>query len=49
MLQLMKHIRCEGFGAPSVMRVREAPLPQLKANEVLLRIKATSINRADTL
>jgi tumor protein p53-inducible protein 3 len=46
---LMKHIFCEGYGAPTVIRIKESPLPVLKPDELLLRIHATSINRADTL
>lgn len=45
----MKHVGQNSYGAPSVLIVKESPIPQLKQNEVLLKIMATSINRADTL
>ena len=45
----MKHIFCDGQGGPQVMKIKESPIPLLKPDEILLKIKATSINRADTL
>lgn len=45
----MKHIFCDGYGAPQVMKIKESPIPLLKQDEVLLKLRATSINRADTL
>ncbi|XP_071511883.1 quinone oxidoreductase PIG3-like [Diadema antillarum] len=36
-------------GGPEVLRVGQAPLPQLGAGEVLIQIAASAINRADTL
>lgn len=49
MIKLMKHVAIPEFGAPSVMKLGECPLPTLKAEEILVEIHATSINRADTL
>ncbi len=36
-------------GPTSVMKIGETPTPTIKDNEVLVKIKATAINRADTL
>jgi len=49
MIKLMKHVALQEFGAPTVMKLGESPLPLLKAGEILVEIHATSINRADTL
>ena len=45
----MKCIRCDGFGLPNVLKVGEYPFPSIKANHVIIKVKATAINRADTL
>jgi hypothetical protein len=39
----MKHIFCAGYGAPTVIHIKESPLTVLKPDELLLRIHATSI------
>ena len=36
-------------GGPELLRVGEAPIPELKPKEVLLKVFTTAINRADTL
>ena len=36
-------------GGPELLRVGEAPMPELKPKEVLVKVFATAINRADTL
>jgi putative PIG3 family NAD(P)H quinone oxidoreductase len=43
----MRAVLIEEFGAPSVMKVGEIDRPQPKANEVLIKVIATSINRPD--
>lgn len=43
----MKAVLIEEFGAPDVMKVGEIDRPQAKANEVLIKVIATSINRPD--
>lgn len=43
----MKAVLIEEFGAPSVMKIGEIDKPQPKANEVLIKVIATSINRPD--
>ena len=45
----MKAILCSKFGAPNVMQIGECPTPSFLQNEVLIKVKATAINRADTL
>ncbi len=44
----MQAVVTDGNGGPDVMRVGEAPMPDLGADEVLIRVAATAINRADT-
>jgi len=44
----MKHVHLNGFGDPSVITIKESELPKPKENEVLMRIKASALNRADT-
>lgn len=46
---VMKHIFCDGHGGPSVMKIKESPIPLLKVDELLLKVRSTAINRADTL
>lgn len=41
-------ITTTGHGGPEVMRLGEAPLPDLAAGEVLIKVAATAVNRADT-
>ncbi|NOQ41960.1 MAG: zinc-binding dehydrogenase, partial [Desulfuromusa sp.] len=43
----MKAVLMDEFGAPEVMKVGEIDKPQPKANEVLIKVIATSINRPD--
>lgn len=43
----MKAVLIAEFGAPEVMTVGEIDKPQPKANEVLIKVVATSINRPD--
>src|ERR1041384_7057593 len=40
----MKAIRLHEFGGPEVLRYEEAPLPELKPGEVLVRVHAVGIN-----
>ena len=46
---MMKAIVCEGFGDIDVMKIGEVPLPQCETNEILLKVEATALNRADLL
>lgn len=43
----MKAIRLHEFGGPEVLRYEEAPLPELKPSEVLVRTHAVGINPPD--
>lgn len=46
-IDTMKAIRLHEFGGPEVLRYEEAPLPQLKSGEVLVRVHAVGINPPD--
>ena len=43
----MKAVLMNEFGGPEVMKVGEIDTPEPKANEVLIKVMATSINRPD--
>lgn len=43
----MKALRFETYGPPSVLRMEELPLPALQEGEVLVQVKASSINPSD--
>ena len=43
----MNALRFDQFGAPSVLHIEEVRLPALQEGEVLVRIKASSINPSD--
>ncbi len=43
----MKAIRIHEFGGPEVLRYEDAPLPELKPGEVLVRVHAVGINPPD--
>ncbi|PWW02417.1 NADPH:quinone reductase-like Zn-dependent oxidoreductase [Paenibacillus cellulosilyticus] len=43
----MKAIRQHEFGGPEVLRYEEAPIPELKPGEVLVRVHAVGINPPD--
>ncbi len=43
----MKAVLMDEFGAPEVMKIGKIDKPQPKANEVLIKVVATSINRPD--
>lgn len=43
----MKALRFHEFGKPSVLHIEEQALPRLQEGEVLVRIKASSINPSD--
>jgi NADPH:quinone reductase-like Zn-dependent oxidoreductase len=45
----MRTIAIKRFGAPSMLEVREAPDPQLKPGEILIRVKTVGVNFADLL
>ena len=43
----MKAIVCTRYGPPEVVEVREVPVPNPKANEVRVRVRATTVTRGD--
>src|SRR5215475_12664909 len=43
----MKAIRFHAHGAPDVLRYEDAPEPELRANEVLVRVRACALNHLD--
>ena len=45
--QTMKAVRLHQFGGPEVLRYEDAPKPELKAGEVLVRVHAVGINPPD--
>ncbi len=45
----MKAVLLSGFGGVDVLRIGEAPDPSPKDDELLVRVRATALNRADLL
>jgi len=45
----MKAVIYEGFGGPEVINLSEVPRPQPTEGQVLVRVRATSVNRADII
>ncbi|KAL4460867.1 hypothetical protein ABPG74_016339 [Tetrahymena malaccensis] len=45
----MRHVHCSGFGGVEVLTFKTSPIPVLKKDEVLVKVQATALNRADTL
>lgn len=45
----MKAITLNSFGAPEEMHITEVPNPEIGENEILVRVHATALNRADLL
>ncbi|WP_137936379.1 NADP-dependent oxidoreductase [Chitinivorax sp. B] len=43
----MKAVRLHEFGGPDVLRYEDAPMPELKSGEVLVRVHAVGINPPD--
>jgi len=44
----MKAIVCTKYGGPDVLKVKELPKPIPKANEVLIKVRATTVHIGDT-
>ena len=47
--QTMSHVQATGPGAPNVLGLATGPVPQPKADEVLIRVAAAGVNRPDVL
>lgn len=48
--RFMNAIVCEGKGGPEVMKVSDkVEIPKCAPNQVLVKVEATAVNRADTL
>lgn len=45
----MKAVEISAFGAPEVLRLTERPAPVAGAGEVLIRVRASGVNRPDVL
>ena len=45
----MRAIEITSFGAPEVLRMGERPMPEASAGELLIRVRASGINRPDVL
>ena len=43
----MKAVVNTRYGSPDVLEIRQAPKPEPKAGEVLIRVHATTVNRTD--
>lgn len=43
----MKAIEIHSFGGPEVLQVEEVPIPDIRTDEVLVRVYATSVNPVD--
>jgi NADPH2:quinone reductase len=44
---VMKSLRCNEFGPPSVLRIEEVAIPEPAEGEALVRVKAAAINPSD--
>jgi putative PIG3 family NAD(P)H quinone oxidoreductase len=49
MLERMKAVVISGRGGPDVLRIRDVPDPEPASEEVVVRVRATALNRADLL
>ncbi len=43
----MKSVQILQFGAPDILKIRETPVPEYGANQVLVRVKAAGVNPVD--
>ena len=45
----MKAIHITASGGPEVLKLKETPVPTLKKNQVLIKVKAAGVNRSDVI
>src|SRR3954465_9904043 len=45
--ETMKAVRIHAFGGPEVLRYEDAPRPEPRANQMLVRIRAAGVNPVD--
>ena len=45
----MKAIHCTRYGSPDNLKMRETPMPRPGETEILVRVEATTVTRADTM
>ena len=43
----MKAVVCDRYGPPDILRITEVPRPVPRPDEVLIKIRATTVNRSD--
>jgi NADPH2:quinone reductase len=46
---MMQAIECSGAGGPDVLKLGQRPLPELQPGEVLIKVAAAGVNRADMM
>jgi NADPH2:quinone reductase len=46
-MKTMRALRFEKYGTPNVLALSELPVPELKSNEVLVKVHASAINPSD--
>src|SRR5256885_7439949 len=47
--QTMQAVWIQKFGGPEGLEIRSVPRPQISADQVLVRVRASALNRADLL
>src|SRR5215470_4770682 len=47
MITAMKAIRYDAYGPPDILELRDVATPEIDANEVLVRVRAASVNPLD--
>lgn len=47
--QMMRAVVCDGHGGPEVLKIAEIPRPEPGPGQLLVRVRASALNRADLL